>query len=89
MRMGMFPASVLTTVNAPYSTQLDAMALAHCLKDPAAAKASPGQMSAFFGEVEPELQKAFASAFEISEEQLVNAAKTFAAFSGESYPLAA
>ena len=85
----MFPASILTTVNAPYSIKLDAQALAHCLKDPAAAKASPGQMSAFFGEVTPQLQKAFASAFHISEVELAVAAKTFAAFSGESYPLAA
>jgi hypothetical protein len=45
-------------------------------------------MSAFFGEVAPELQKAFASAFDISDAELSIAAKTFAAYSGESYPLA-
>ena len=55
--MSKFPASVLTTVNAPYSKKLDAQALAYCLTHPAAAKAAPGQMSAFFGEVAPELQK--------------------------------
>lgn len=88
-KMGMFPASVLTTVNAPYSKQLDAQELVHCLKNPEAAKAAPGHMSAFFGEVEPELQKAFADAFDISEAELATAAKTFAEFSGESYPLAA
>lgn len=88
-RMGMFPVSVLTTVNAPYSKKLDAQALAHCLMNPEAAKAAPGQMSAFFGEVQPELQKAFASAFHISEPELIAAAKMFAEFSGESYPLAA
>jgi hypothetical protein len=87
--MGAFPASVLTTVNASYRKQLDAQALAYCLKNPEAAKAAPGQMSAFFGEVEPELQKAFAGAFLISEAELAAAAKTFAEFSGESYPLAA
>jgi hypothetical protein len=87
--MSKFPASVLTTVNAPYSNKLDAQALAYCLTHPAAAKAAPGQMSAFFGEVTPELQKAFASAFDISDAELVTAAKTFAAYSGESYPLAA
>jgi hypothetical protein len=85
----MFPASVLTTVNAPYSKKLDAQALAHCLTDPAAGKAAPGHMSAFFGEVTPELQKAFAAAFDISEAELAIAAKMFAAYSGESYPLAA
>ncbi len=87
--MSKFPASVLTTVNAPYSKKLDAQALAHCLTYPAAAKAASGQMSAFFGEVAPDLQKAFASAFGISNADLVTAAKTFAAYSGESYPLAA
>jgi hypothetical protein len=85
----MFPASVLTTVNAPYSKKLDAKALACCLMNPAVAKATPGQMSVFFGEVQPELQKAFASAFHISEAELTAAAKMFAEFSGESYPLAA
>lgn len=85
----MFPASVLTTVNAPYSKKLNADELAFCLTHPAAAKAAPGQMSAFFGEVAPELQKAFADAFNISDEELAVAAKKFAEFSGESYPLAA
>jgi hypothetical protein len=85
----MFPASVLTTVNASYSKKLDAQALAYCLTHPVAAKAAPGHLSAFFGEVAPELQKAFANAFDISEAELAIAAKTFAKFSGESYPLAA
>ena len=82
-------ALVLTTVNAPYSKQLDAQALAHCLADPVAAKAHPGHMSAFFGEVDPALQVAFAQAFNISHPALVSAAKAFAEYSGESYPLAA
>lgn len=85
----MFPASVLTTVNAPYSRKLDAQTLAYCLAHPSTAKTWPGQMSAFFGEVAPEQQKAFASAFDVSEAELAIAAKTFAEFSGESYPLAA
>lgn len=83
----MFPASVLTTVNASYSKQLDAHMLAYYLKNPEAAQTAPGHMSAFFGEVAPELQKAFASAFHISEAELTIAAKAFATFSGESYPL--
>jgi hypothetical protein len=85
----MNPALVLTTVNAPYSTELDALELAHCLLDPAAAKAVPGHMSTFFGEVKPALQIGFAGMFNISELQLSAAAKAFAAYSGESYPLAA
>ena len=80
---------VLTTVNAPYSEQLDAQTLAHCLIDQAAAKAKPGHMSSFFGEVDPALQVAFAESFNISQAALVTAAKAFAEYSGESYPLAA
>lgn len=82
-------SSVLTTVNAPYSKKLDALALAHCLTHPEAAKAAPGQMSAFFGEVTPDLQKAFAGKFHISESALIAAAKMFGKYSGEPYPLAA
>jgi len=85
----MTPALILTTVNAPHSKQLSADELAHCLLDQAAAKAMPGHMSSFFGEVPPALQTAFAGLFDISESQLAAAAKAFAAYSGESYPLAA
>ncbi len=84
----MFPASVLTTVNASYSKQLDAHTLAYYLKNPESAQAVPGHMSAFFGEVAPELQKVFANAFCISNAELTIAAKAFAAYSGEAYPLA-
>jgi hypothetical protein len=82
-------ALVLATVNAPYSNSLDASQLAYCLRDQAAARAAPGHMSSFFGEVEPELQVSFAEMFDISTPELVAAAKAFAAYSGESYPLAA
>ena len=51
---------VLTTVNAPYSEQLDALTLAYCLSDQNAARAKPGHMSSFFGEVDPALQVSFA-----------------------------
>jgi hypothetical protein len=53
-------ALVLATVNAPHKEHLDAQSLAHCLVNHAAAKAVPGHMSSFFGEVEPELQLDFA-----------------------------
>jgi len=82
------PALVLTTVNAPHSEKLDALALVHCLLDPAAAKAMPGHMSSFFGEVAPALQVEFADMFNVTETQLSTAAKAFAKYSGESYPLA-
>jgi hypothetical protein len=83
------PDLVLATVNAPYSRKLTAQELVHCLRDHEAAKATPGHMSAFFGEVEPELQLQFGELFGISRAQLVQAAKAFSMYSGESYPLAA
>ncbi len=83
------PAAVLTTVNASYSDQLDAQALVDCLVDQNAAKQFPGHMSSFFGDVEPELQLEFARLFNISDAELVAAAKAFAKYTGESYPLAA
>jgi hypothetical protein len=62
-------------VNAPYSEQLDAQTLAHCLIDHAAAKAKPGHMSSFFGEVDPALQVDFAESFNISHTARVNGTK--------------
>lgn len=82
-------SSVLTTVNAPHREKLDARALVYCLNHPEAAKAAPGHMSAFFGEVTPDLQRAFAGAFNVSEVTLIAAAKAFGKYSGEAYPLAA
>ncbi|HXW25994.1 MAG TPA: hypothetical protein VEK73_14725 [Xanthobacteraceae bacterium] len=81
-------ALVLATVNAPYSEQLDAQALAHCLLDQNAAKDAAGHMSSFFGEVEPAIQIEFAQLFNITEAELVASAKAFAAYTRESYPLA-
>ncbi len=83
------PAIVLTTINAPYSNQLDAEGLVNCLVNQAEAKNMPGHMSSFFGEVKPELQQAFAETYGIPKSQLVSAAKAFADYSGEFYPLAA
>jgi hypothetical protein len=80
---------VLTTVNAAYRRQLSARELVECLRDDATARALPGHMSAFFGEFDPALQTEFAGQFGITRAQLAAAAKTFAAYSGESYPLVA
>ena len=89
----MTPASVqaivLATINGPYSKELDAQELANCLLDHAKARTVPGHMSSFFGEVKPALQIDFAIQFNISKAELVAAAKAFAMYSGESYPLAA
>lgn len=87
--MGKVPASVLTTVNAPYSTTLDAVELAYCLTHPEAAQQHPGHMSTFFGEVPPDLQITFCEAAEITPAQHKTAMDTFAAYSGESYQIAA
>lgn len=83
------PALVLATVNGPYSKKLEAHELVDCLLDPIAAKAACGPMSSFFGDVRPELQIAFARMYGITDTQLVAAAKAFAEYSGQSYPLAA
>lgn len=81
--------SVLTTVNAPYSEQLDGVALAHCLADIDMAKQHPGHISAFFGEVPLARQVEFAAAHHIAIDELKVLANAFSAWSGESYPLAA
>jgi hypothetical protein len=83
------PILVLSTVNAPYGKKLSAQELVHCLLDPSAAKAACGPMSSFFGDVEPDLQIAFAEMHGIGDDQLVTAAKAFAEFSGQTYPLTA
>jgi len=82
-------ATVLTTVNAPYSDQLDSVALAHCLSDLVLAKQHPGQVSAFLGEVPLAQQIEFAAAHHIEIKTLKTLAAQFAAWSGESYQLAA
>jgi hypothetical protein len=82
-------ATVLTTVNAPYSKKLSAAELAACLHDVEAAKKAAGQISAFLGEVKPDLQEAFAHQHGIAKKDLVAFAKAFAAWSGDDYSLAA
>lgn len=82
-------ASILTTVNAPHSDQLDGADLAHCLADIELAKQHPGHISAFFGDVPLEQQVEFATAHEIPVAALKAFALKFSAWSGESYPLAA
>lgn len=81
--------SVLTTVNAPYSMQLDGAALALCLSDLTLAKKFPGHVSSFLGEIPAELQTSFAAEFGIGLDELKALATKFARWSGESYKLAA
>ena len=81
--------SVLTTVNAPYSNQLNGAQLAHCLLDVELAKDFPGQVSSFLGEVPVAQQTSFAAEFGIELEALKAFASDFASWSGETYKLAA
>lgn len=81
--------SVLTTVNAPYSNQLDGAELALCLSDIDLAKQYSGQISSFLGEVPIESQIEFADEHHISLGELKAFASTFSAWSGETYKLAA
>jgi len=89
MTMSEHLALVLTAVNAPYSEQLDGVALAHCLSDLDLAKQYPGQVSALLGEVPVEQQMEFAAAHQIAVDDLKAFAAHFSAWSGESYQLAA
>lgn len=82
-------ATVLTTVNAPYSKKLTASELAACLHNIEAAKKAAGPVSAFLGEVKPGLQEAFAQEYGITKEDLAAFAKAFSVWSGDDYPLAA
>lgn len=81
--------SVLTTVNAPYSNQLDGAQLANCLSDVELAKDFSGQVSSFLGEVPVAQQTSFAAEFGIELETLKAFAFDFASWSGETYKLAA
>jgi hypothetical protein len=85
--MAMNLTAVLTTVNAPYSEKLDGEELAYCVKHASAAKSKPGHMSSFFGEVSPAAQEEFAAAFGVSKSALIDAARNFSSYSGETYPL--
>ena len=80
---------VLTTVNAPYSKQLDAAGLADCLSDLELAKAYSGQVSSFLSEVPVEWQLEFAAKHNISSCELGRFASTFSEWTGETYNLAA
>jgi hypothetical protein len=82
-------ALVLATVNAPYSEQLDSVALAHCLSDIDLAKQYPGQVSSFFQEVPVAQQMEFAAAHHIGADALKAFALLFSAWSGETYQIAA
>ena len=77
--------AILTTVNAPYQSMLDADQLAMAI---AKADIKLAQVGSFLTETPAADQKAFAGAFGISEEQLHSTATAFANWSGQSVALA-
>lgn len=79
-------ALLLTTVNAPYKTQLDASELAAALKD---GDVALGQVSSFFTEIDVETQMAFAAQYGISSDTLAEVAGSFQVWSGQSVALVA
>lgn len=81
--------SVLSTVNAPHSKQLDGAGLAYCLSHIEAAKAFSGQVGSFFSEIPVADQLSFAAEFGIRPEALKALATEFGDWAGESYRLTA
>ena len=77
---------VLTTVNAPYASNVDAAALALALRG---RNISLGQVASFLTEVPKAEQIAFAALHGVDQAELAAAASAFAAWSGQSVPLAA
>lgn len=77
---------ILTTVNAPYASAVDAAKLASALR---AGHVSLGQVASFLTEVPRAEQLAFAASHGIDRGELKTVARTFADWSGQSVPLAA
>jgi hypothetical protein len=80
---------VLSKVNAPHAERISVEELCACFFDFQKSKAWSGHVSSFFAEVSPAMQIAFAARHGIDKTALVNAAKAFAAWSGENYEIAA
>jgi hypothetical protein len=79
-------AAILTTVNAPFQTYLDANALACAISS---GEIATGQVGSFFTETAVEAQKSFATAYGITVEALAQTATDFANWSGQPVALVA
>ena len=79
-------STLLTTVNAPYQTCLDGRALAAALS---AGDVKLGQVNSFFMETSSEDQQAFAKLHGVPESVLIEAAESFANWSGQELTLLA
>ena len=77
---------VLTTVNAPYTSNVDAAALALALRE---RNISLGQVASFLTEVPKAEQIAFAALHGVDRTELTATASAFAQWSGQSALLAA
>lgn len=82
-------AQVLTTVNAPYGTDLSAHQLASMIADPKSAGDYNAPVFAFFSEVPPALQKEFIKDMGVDQEQACKVAGQLSEASGYALPLAA
>lgn len=78
--------AILTTVNAPFQTYLDAEALACAIST---GDITTGQVGSFYTETAVEAQKAFAMAYGITAAILAQTAAEFSSWSGQSVALAA
>ena len=80
---------VLTTVNAPYGTNVSAHQLAVMLADPKSVNDFSAPVFAFFSEVPVGVQKEFLKSMGVDEMQVCKVASQFSKFSGYTLPLAA
>jgi len=80
---------VLTTVNAPYGTNLSAHQLAAMITDPKSASDFNAPVFSFFSEVPPALQKQFMKSMGVNEAQASKVAGQLSKLSGYTLPLAA
>ena len=79
-------ATLLTTINAPYKSYVDAPTLAGYLKD---GEITVGQVNSFLTEVPVEKQLSFAKQFAIPKKTLMATAQAFHDWSGQVVALVA
>lgn len=73
---------ILTTINAPYRTKIDADTLAACIRDHDLAKLHAGPISGFFMEIPETKRRAFAMSRGISDQDLQQATELFMNWTG-------
>jgi len=78
--------SLLAQVNAPFRDHLNASDLAAVLCDPEQAKAWPGHVSVFFGEVPSERRRDFFERHHLDSRKIDATRRAFQAWSGEILP---